>query len=956
VTKERWARITDIFHTALEKPASERTPFLDEACGKDEALRHDVERLLAGEAEPTLVSPFPEFLASSPVELASGDMLAHYRVEAKLGEGGMGVVYRAYDTRLYRQVALKVLPPDAVADPNHVQRLMQEARAASALNHPNIVTIYEIGSDRDVDFIAMELIAGQTLVRLIGRKLPLRDALKHAVRLASALAAAHRAGIVHRDLKPANIMVNDAGEVKVLDFGLAKRTDQAVADAGSTHTIGPETLPGTILGTVAYMSPEQAEGKKLDARSDIFSFGVVLYEMVTGKQAFERQSIAAMLSAILLEDPKLPSELGVVVPPDLEKILARCLRKEPTRRFQHMDDVEVALKELEEASNSGALERSLAKPKRFRKLAWTAGLLLLAAALAGVATVRLIAPVPEPAIVPVPLTSYPGIEQAPSFSPEGTQVAFQWCREGQVCQIYVKQIGVEPPFRLTDSPAPSNSPAWSPDGRAIAFTRQLSADRLALILVPQRGGREQVLAQFNVGPDYAAYRNHLGWRLLLAWTPDSKYLVAPVWEPEPGTSSRPRGALFLFSAETGEKRRLTTPPNDGWEDTTPAFSPDGRTLAFSRGSEDRYDLYLLRLAEGYIPNAAPELLASDNLLNWDAAWTPDGREIVFRSGTSWERYSLWRMAAAASAKPRRLTYAPELASQPAISRQGNHLTYAVRRTDSNIWRIDLVGPNGKPGSPVKLIASTKRDFNPAYSPDGTRIAFVSDQSGTSEIWVSGSDGSNASQMTSFGGAGMHGPQWSPLGDNIAFQAWPGGNNDIYVISANGGSPRRLTTNPEVDKWPSWSGDGKWLYFVSTRTTGIWKIPAAGGVALPVGGTSEDQPQESPDRKWLYFKRGYPGPYSLWRMPVEGGESAKVLDGMSYNWTLGKDGIYFMTMPDKQGRSNICFQDYATGKVRTISTTDRPVWLGMAVSPDGRSLLYTQLDDTGSDLMLVDNFR
>ena len=273
MTAERWARITDLFRAALEKPAGERAAFLESACGSDAGLRRDIERLLAGEAEPSLPSPLAEFLEGSATELAPGEMLAHYRLEAKCGEGGMGAVYSAYDTLLRRKVALKMLPPDALADPDRMVRLMREARAASALNHPNIVTIYEVGSDRGVDFIAMELVSGKTLAPLIGRKgLPLRDALKHAVRIANALAAAHRAGIVHRDLKPANIMVNDAGQVKVLDFGLAKRTEVAAGeDADSTHAMEPETDTGAILGTVAYMSPEQAEGKKLDARCRTFS-------------------------------------------------------------------------------------------------------------------------------------------------------------------------------------------------------------------------------------------------------------------------------------------------------------------------------------------------------------------------------------------------------------------------------------------------------------------------------------------------------------------------------------------------------------------------------------------------------------------------------------------------------------------------------------------------------------
>jgi len=684
--------------------------------------------------------------------------------------------------------------------------------------------------------------------------------------------------------------------------------------------------------------------------SDIFSFGVVLYEMVTGKRAFERDSTAATLAAILKEEPRPPGELVGGLPPDLEKVLTRCLRKDPARRFQHMEDLEVALEELKEASDSGALETAEpARPKRFRKLPWAAGMaLLLAAAVVGVWIVRFRAPVPEAALVPVPLTSYPGTEEFPSFSPDGTQVAFQWCPVGKECQIYVKQIGVEPPFRLTDSPAPSDSPAWSPNGQTIAVIRELSAARLALILIPQRGGRERVLAEFDDGC-YSTWHRLDG--PFLAWTPDSQHLVSQV--SDRSDSGRSRCALFIFSVETGEKRRLTTPP-DEWEDTAPAFSPDGRTLLFSRGTGDQYDLYFSRLAEGYTPQAEPERIASDNVVNIGAAWTPDGSQIVFCSGKGFSSYSLWRAAPAVSARPRRVAFASEFAAQPAISRQGNRLAYAVSRANCNIWRVDLGGAGHKPGIPVKSIASTKQEMWPAYSPDGTRIAFVSDRSDSYEIWVSGSDGSNAAQLTSLGSPGTNGPQWSPGGENIAFQAWPGGNSDVYVISANGGALRRLTTNlaPKQSKWPGWSRDGKWLYF-STGSTGIWKMPASGGEAVRITPGGGDVPRESPDGKWLYYAKRHPD--SLWRMSVDGGGEAKVLDALERDWTVGKEGIYFIAV-DKQGRSNICLQEFATGKIRTIGTMERPPEFGIAVSPDGRTILYSQVDDPGLDLMLVENFR
>src|SRR6266446_1794149 len=295
----------------------------------------------------------------------TGQTIGHYKVIEQVGAGGMGVVYKALDTHLDRFTAIKVLPPEKVADPERKRRFVQEAKAASALNHPNIITIYDIASENGIDFIAMEYVPGKALNQLITRKgLPLGEALKYAVQVADALAAAHAAGIIHRDLKPGNVMVSGAPErsgfVKVLDFGLAKLTDKVESmEREFTETIQQDDTPatgeGTIVGTVSYMSPEQAEGKKVDARSDIFSFGALLYEMVTGRRAFQRDSKLATLSAILNDQPPVASTIRPELPHDLETVLNRCLRKDPNRRFQHMADVKIALEELREESDSGTL-------------------------------------------------------------------------------------------------------------------------------------------------------------------------------------------------------------------------------------------------------------------------------------------------------------------------------------------------------------------------------------------------------------------------------------------------------------------------------------------------------------------------------------------------------------------------------------------------------------------------
>jgi serine/threonine protein kinase len=422
-----------------------------------------------------------------------GRTISHYSILEKLGEGGMGVVYKARDTHLDRLVAVKVLRAEKVADPERKQRFVKEAKAASSLNHPNIITIYDIGQAEGVDFISMECVNGKTLDQLIPRRgMRLNEALKCAVQIADALARAHSAGIVHRDLKPGNIMVNEHGLVKVLDFGLAKLTEATpTGEDDTTRTMRPTTEEGKIVGTVAYMSPEQAEGKKVDARSDIFSFGSVLYEMVTGEKAFQGDTKASTLAAILKDNPRPASKLVDGLPREVERLISRCLRKEFNQRSQHMDDVKIALQELKEESDSGVLGTAgAAGPNPRRRLHWVlSAAAALVVATVGVWLVRSKKEVPETQLVAVPLTSYPGHESSPSFSPDGTQVAFAWDGEKQDnSDIYVKQIGVEPAYRLTNDPAIDYSPVWSPDGRLIAFLRELSARKTAIMLIPQRGG------------------------------------------------------------------------------------------------------------------------------------------------------------------------------------------------------------------------------------------------------------------------------------------------------------------------------------------------------------------------------------------------------------------------------------------------------------------------------------
>jgi serine/threonine protein kinase len=917
----RWEKVEQIYNAALERPEAERAAFLGEACGGDEELRRDLESLL-GYAQGA--GDFLEPPAPAASVLAAGRCISNYRVISKLGAGGMGEVYLAEDTRLGRRVALKVLPRELADDPARKARLIHEARAASALNHPNIVTLHDIGSEGGIDFLVMEYVAGKPLAELIPRQgMPVKEALRCAVHIADALGRAHAAGIVHRDLKPGNVMVTTEGLVKVLDFGLAKFTGAPEAQAPTQLT-----TEGAVLGTVDYMSPEQAEGKPVDSRSDIFSFGTLLYEMLTGRRPFERDSNLSTLAAILHQEPKPVRELAPHVPAELEQIVARCLRKEPARRFQHIDDVKVLLEDLRQPS-----ER---RPSRRR---WVWPCVAIAAVLALVLVWWLREPPASVELRAVPLTSYPGQQYCPALSPDGNRVAFVWNGEKQDSfQIYVIEIGGGTPVRITNHPGAPVFLAWSPDDRHIAFLRRVEGDRAAIMLVPPFGGPERKLADTSIATD-ALFR--------LSWTPDGKWLAFPARNSPGGPHS-----IWMLSVDTGERRRLTSPrvAPSASGDTVAAFSPDGRMLAFGRVEKDYVARpYALSLSRDLKPEGEPRRL-TDRFYGTlgGIAWTPDGREIVFAAG-GLQAGLLWRLAVSGRSDPVRLPYVTEDALLPAIVRR--RLVYQCFRGETNLWRLDT-----RAGERTMLIgASSAREHAlPQYSPDGRRIAFRSNRSGSTEVWTCEADGSNCLQLTSYGGPVLGTPRWSPDSQSIAFDCRVTGQSAVYVIAADGGTPRLLADDGFV---PSWSRDGRWIYFASVRSgrVEVWKMPAAGGPAAQVTRNGGMAAFESADGKYLYYDKN-PNIFdadSLYRMPVEGGQEVEVVPRLD-NWTLfgvTAKGVYFM--PDSR---TIRFLDPGSGKVSTLATLEKDVGIGLCVSPDDRFVVWAQKDRWSSELMLVDNFR
>jgi eukaryotic-like serine/threonine-protein kinase len=730
-----------------------------------------------------------------------GTTLGHYRVLDKLGEGGMGEVYAAEDLTLHRQVALKVLSPQFSADAERRQRFAREAQAVAALNHPNIVTIHSVEQAGDVHFLTMERVAGKPLSELIPPGgLPLARLLKLAIPLTDAVSAAHQRGITHRDLKPANIMIGDDGRLKVLDFGLAKLKEDPVT--GSAATILPTqsvTGEGRILGTIAYMSPEQAEGRPVDHRSDIFSLGIVLYEMTTGERPFKGETSLSVLSSIIKDTPRPITDINRALPRDLARVIRRCLMKDPEDRYQSGRDIRNDLEELRQSIESGDIAPPVAvagpvavrrgSPMAFIVVAIPAAAAVIAAALWIGREPRRTADAPTVGTF-TQLTQQRGIEEFPSLSSDGRWMVYASNAAGNF-DIYLQSVGGQTPINLTpDIKDDDTQPVFSPDGERIAFRSE--RDGGGIFVMARTGESVKRLTDAGYNP---------------AWAPTSREIAFGTENIVTLPDGRgPRSGLWIVDVDSGSKRQLATD-----DAVQPSWSPHGSRIAYwaARGAQRQRDI--LTLAAG---GGDPVLVTDDAALDWNPVWSADGGHLYFSSNRGGSM-NLWRVAidevsGRVLQPPEAITVPSRFAAHFSASGDGRRLAFTSVDFDLNVQRVAFDPATEKvQGEAQWVTTGSKMWLGVDVTRDGSRIVLTS-RSPQEDVFVARADGGGLRQLTSDAAFDRY-PRWSPDGARIAFYSNRGGGWDVWTINPDGSSLTQITKNAGAH-YPIWSPNGARMAF------------------------------------------------------------------------------------------------------------------------------------------------
>ena len=720
----------------------------------------------------------------------AGTRLGNYELLSILGTGGMGQVYRARDTRLGRDVAIKVLPAAFTSDPDRLVRFEREARTLAALNHPHIAAIYGVEEGTSVRALVLELVEGETLANRIARGLNVADALAIARQIIAALDAAHEKGVVHRDLKPRNIMLTTGGSVKVLDFGLAKFPDTHSADLTQSPTA---TGQGLILGTAAYMSPEQARGQAIDKRTDIWAFGCVLYEMLTGRATFERETLSDTIAAILEHAPDW-SALPGDTPAGVRRVLQRCLERNPSRRMRDIGDAQIEIEDLEQATT--IIDRPTVRSRGF---GWPfAVVAVVALGLAVAASRPMWTSVPRaPEFSRVTQLAFgQGVEFGPAISPDGKWIAYLSNARGPT-DVWVWFLSGGDPVNLTaattleiQSRGDLGGLAISPDGSMIAFdagaTKGTPAARYDAWAIPAPlGGAPRKVVELGRA---------------LRWSPDGTQIAFV----RPGSSAG--DSLYVARSDGGSPREVAA-LRGAMHIHWPVWSHDGRYIYFnySFSTANREPASIYRVAaeggpvEAVVPSARRAIFAFP---------TPDGRGLIYSANPHGVDLALWWRPFDGS-EPTRLTTGVGEYAEASMTADGQTLISSLVQSRRALTLISISGS----ASTQAITSGSTGDFDPALSPDGTRLVFTSSRSGFQNLWTSGPDGTMARALTS-GNAFDEQPAFSSDGTRVAFVSDRGGRRSIWTMSADGGIPERLANADVVDRLV-WSRDGRRIVFAVT---------------------------------------------------------------------------------------------------------------------------------------------
>ncbi|HEV7682864.1 MAG TPA: protein kinase [Pyrinomonadaceae bacterium] len=933
ITPERWQRVKAIFLSAQSSAPAERAAFLEEACDGDEVVRVEVESLLAADStnDDFLSAPAyelaAEMLAEEKPEFVAGEAVGPYTILSLLGAGGMGEVYLAHDPRLDRKIALKVISFNFARDDARVRRFEQEARAASALNHPNVCVIHEVGRTKDGrHYMAMEFIDGVTLRhRMSKRKLTLKEVLDVAAQVALALEAAHAAGIVHRDIKPENIMVRRDGYVKVLDFGIAKLSAHSSrlpnVDAAAETTARFETAPGILVGTAKYMSPEQLRERPVDQRSDIWSLGVVLHELVTGFTPFEAHTTNETIAVILAKQPPQLSFDSAKVPEEFQQIVRKALSKERRERYQSISQLSSDLGKLRRHVSVEVADKPVAPPIRTLQTR-TNNLVAEARSFSAVSTI--FSKVRSQAIWTADYV-LSEIKQHKTAAFMGATVVFV-----MLAFVIPRKPPSQPAIVMTMTQlthaGSSVCAAISPDGKYVAHVEEKEGKQ-ELLYTGRATASTSILA-------LAADVKYLG----VTFSRDGNYLyLTRTDRSDTSTLYGDSGTLYQVALPGGAPRKIVSDVN-----SPITFSPNGDRFSFVRFYKGEYSLVIVN-SDGSGERVIAKRRDQDTLSVGGPAWSPDGETIICAAG-KWDNGYHMNLIAVDVKDGHERVIGPQWFSvlQAAWLQDKSGLIISARERWTGpyqLWRVSY--PQGEP---VRITSDTNEYKSVSLASEGSTIVAVRNQQ-IGQLWVApDGDTSRARAITSIGGR-VYGLNWTRSG-KIVYSAMAGNNLNISLIDPDGSNQTALTVAAGDNYTPATSADGRFIFFASNRsgTLNIWRMNAEDG-SDPKQLTFTDgnsYPSGSSDRQWVVYDNQSKATYTLWKVPIEGGTPVQLSEPE-------KNAHMAAVSPDNQFVASRYFVDAVTEKIvvlplqggQPVRLTEIPIrdWQRVQWLQDGRALAF-----------------